>query len=143
MTDFIALVALIVALIALVVAVFQLAQQLMATGYVVRKCDSVVSGGVIRGGTRKFHWKQYCFTVKYQAVTFASPMASAPRLPLKIPMSCPKNLKIQYGIALKAQNRNGRRLKKLGYLLYNICPLVCNHTGLEQDGKLEIEFLMV
>ena len=53
MVDTTALVALIVAAVALVIALAQLTQQLLATGYVIRKCDRIVTGGVTKGGTRQ------------------------------------------------------------------------------------------
>jgi hypothetical protein len=74
MADVTTLVALVVALFALAVATLQVTQQLLATGYVVRKCDRVVVGGLTRGGVRKFHWRQLRFTVRYQVITFAFPM---------------------------------------------------------------------
>lgn len=68
-----AVVALVVAVVALVIAGGQLAQQLMATAYVLRKCDRIVTGGVTKGGTKRWHWRQFRFTVKYQAIVFALP----------------------------------------------------------------------
>ena len=73
MVDTAALAALVVAAVALVVAAAQLTQQLMATAYVIKKCDRIVTGGITRGGTRQWHWRQFRFTVKYQAVIFALP----------------------------------------------------------------------
>lgn len=75
MQDTAALVALVVAVVALVVASAQLTQQLLATAYVLRKCDSIVTGGLTEGGTRQWHWRQFRFTVKYQAVVFTLPRA--------------------------------------------------------------------
>ena len=46
MVDTTALVALVVAGVALVVAADQLTLQLMATAYVIRKCDGIVTGGL-------------------------------------------------------------------------------------------------
>ena len=73
MQDTSALVALVVAVVALVVAAAQLTQQVMATAYVIRKCDRIVTGGLIKGGTRQWHWRQLRFTVNYQAIVFALP----------------------------------------------------------------------
>ena len=73
MPDTASLVALVVAGVALVVAGAQLTQQLLATAYVLRKCDSIVTGGLIKGGTRKWHWRQFRFTVHYQIVVFTLP----------------------------------------------------------------------
>lgn len=73
MQDTSALVALVIAVIALVVASAQLTQQVMATGYVIRKCDRIVTGGLTKGGVRQWHWRQFRFTVKYQAIVFALP----------------------------------------------------------------------
>ena len=68
--DTAALAALVVAVIALVVAAGQLTQQLLATSYILRKCDSIVMGGLIPGGTRQWHWRQFRFSVKYKAIQF-------------------------------------------------------------------------
>ena len=73
MSDTAALVALVVAAVALFIALAQLTQQLLATGYVIRKCDRIVTGGLTKGGTRLWHWRQFRFTVKYQAVVFKLP----------------------------------------------------------------------
>lgn len=73
MVDVSALAALIVAAVALVVALAQLTQQLLATAYVIRKCDRIVTGGLTKGGTRQWHWRQFRFTVNYQAVVFSLP----------------------------------------------------------------------
>ena len=73
MVDITALTALIVAAVALVVASAQLTQQLLATAYVIRKCDQIVTGGLTKGGTRQWHWRQFRYTVKYQAIIFALP----------------------------------------------------------------------
>lgn len=73
MADTSTVVALVVAAVALLIAAFQLTQQLMSTAYVVRKCDRVVTGGVTKGGRKEWHWRQFRFTVKYQAVAFALP----------------------------------------------------------------------
>lgn len=73
MADIATVVALIVAGVALVIAAGQLAQQLLATAYVIKKCDRIVTGGVTKGGTKQFHWRQFRYTVKYQAVVFAFP----------------------------------------------------------------------
>ena len=66
----IAVVALVVAL---VVATVQLTQQVMATAYVIRKCDRIVTGGLTKGGIRKWDWRQFRFTVQYQTIIFALP----------------------------------------------------------------------
>ncbi|CAD6569242.1 MAG: hypothetical protein ASARMPRED_002680 [Alectoria sarmentosa] len=73
MQDTSVLVALIIAIVALVVAVAQLTQQIMATAYVIRKCDRIVTGGLTKGGIRQWHWRQFRFTVKYRAIVFALP----------------------------------------------------------------------
>ena len=73
MADLTGLAALVVALVALLIAGLQLTQQLLATAYVIRKCDQIVTGGLTKGGTRQWHWRQFRFTVKYQAVVFALP----------------------------------------------------------------------
>lgn len=73
MTDIAALAALVVAVIALLIASAQLTQQLLATAYVIRKCDQIVTGSVTKGGKRKWHWRQFRFTVNYQAIVFALP----------------------------------------------------------------------
>ncbi|KAL9597899.1 MAG: hypothetical protein Q9219_004852 [cf. Caloplaca sp. 3 TL-2023] len=73
MPDTAALAALVVAAVALVVAAGQLSQQLLATAYVIRKCDQIVSGGLTKGGSRQWHWRQFRFTVRYQAIIFALP----------------------------------------------------------------------
>ncbi len=73
MQDTSALVALVVAVVALFVAVAQLTQQVMATAYVIRKCDRIVTGGLTKGGVRQWHWRQFRFTVNYQAIVFALP----------------------------------------------------------------------
>ncbi|KAL8867978.1 MAG: hypothetical protein Q9174_005300 [Haloplaca sp. 1 TL-2023] len=68
-----ALAALVVAAVALVIASAQLAQQVFATAYVIRKCDRIVTGGLTKGGTRQWHWRQFRFTVKYQTAVFSLP----------------------------------------------------------------------
>lgn len=73
MQDGSALAALVIAVVALVVAAAQLTQQVMATAYVIRKCDRIVTGGLSKGGIRQWHWRQFRFTVKYQAIVFALP----------------------------------------------------------------------
>ena len=73
MVDTTALVALVVAAVALVIALAQLVQQLLATAYVIRKCDSIVTGTLTKGGTRQWHWRQFRFTVKYQSIVFTLP----------------------------------------------------------------------
>jgi hypothetical protein len=73
MVDTTALVALVVAGVALVVAAGQLTQQLMATAYVIRKCDRTVTGGLTKGGVRQWHWRQFRFSVKYQAIICTLP----------------------------------------------------------------------
>lgn len=73
MQDVSALAALVIAVIALVVAAGQLTQQVMATAYVLRKCDRIVTGGLTKGGTRQWHWRQFRFTVNYQSIVFALP----------------------------------------------------------------------
>ncbi|KAL9581886.1 MAG: hypothetical protein Q9203_005716 [Teloschistes exilis] len=52
MSDTAALTALVVAAVALLIASAQLTQQLLSTAYVFRKCDRIVTGSLIRGGTR-------------------------------------------------------------------------------------------
>lgn len=74
MPDTSALAALIVAAGALIIACAQLFQQLLATAYVIRKCDRIVTGGLTKGGSRQWHWRQFRFTVKYQAIVFALPI---------------------------------------------------------------------
>jgi len=71
--DITSLIALFVAAVALLVAGIQVTQQLMATGYVIRKCDQVVAGGLTQGGTRQWHFRQCRFTVSYEAITFSFP----------------------------------------------------------------------
>ena len=73
MQDTSALVALVVAVVALVVAAARLTQQFMATAYVIRKCDRIVTGGLTKGGIRQWYWRQFRFTVNYQAIVFALP----------------------------------------------------------------------
>ena len=73
MVDTTALVAIVVAVVALVVATGQLTQQLMATAYVIRKCDRTVTGGLTKGGVRQWHWRQFRFSVKYQTIICALP----------------------------------------------------------------------
>ena len=73
MVDVSALAALIVAAVALLIAGLQLAQALLATAYVIKKCDLLVTGGVTRGGIREWHWRQFRFTVRYEAILFALP----------------------------------------------------------------------
>ena len=73
MPDTSALAALVIAVVALVVATAQLTQQVMATAYVIRKCDRIVTGGLTKGGIRQWHWRQFRFTVRYQALVFALP----------------------------------------------------------------------
>ena len=73
MVDSTSLVALVVAAVALVIALAQLTQQLLATAYVIRKCDSIVTGTLTKGGTRQWHWRQFRFTVKYQSIVFTLP----------------------------------------------------------------------
>ncbi|MCJ1326289.1 hypothetical protein MMC10_002953 [Thelotrema lepadinum] len=72
-TDNTDLVALVIAAVALTIAAVQLAQQLLATGYVIRKCDSIVTAGLAKGGHRKWHWQQFRFTVHYQSIVFVLP----------------------------------------------------------------------
>ena len=55
MADVSALAALVVAAVALLIAGLQLTQQLLATAYVIRKCDRLVTGGVTKGGIRQWH----------------------------------------------------------------------------------------
>lgn len=71
--DITALAALVIAVVALLVAAVQLTQQLMATAYTIRKCDSIVTGGLTKGGIRRWHWRQFRFTVEYHAIVFALP----------------------------------------------------------------------
>ncbi|KAI4180878.1 MAG: hypothetical protein L6R41_006966 [Letrouitia leprolyta] len=73
MAETAALAALIVAAVALLIAAAQLSQQLLATAYVIRKCDRIVTGGLTRGGWRQWHWRQFRFTVNYQAIVFSLP----------------------------------------------------------------------
>lgn len=73
MADTATLVALVLAGVALVIAASQLTQQLLATAYVIKKCDRIVTGGVTKGGTRQWHWRQFRFTVKYPGICFALP----------------------------------------------------------------------
>ena len=73
MVEVIAMIALIVAGVALLVAAGQFTQQVMATAYVIRKCDRIVTGGVTGGGIRHWHWQQFRFTVTYEAIIFALP----------------------------------------------------------------------
>ena len=73
MVDSTVLVALVVAAVALLIALTQLAQQLLATAYVMHKCDSTVTGTLTNGGTRQWHWRQFRFTAKYQSVVFTLP----------------------------------------------------------------------
>lgn len=73
MGDTSALAALVIAVAALFIAAIQLTQQLMATAYVIRKCDRIVTGGLTKGGIRQWHWRQFRFTVKYQAIIFTLP----------------------------------------------------------------------
>ena len=73
MVEVIAIIALAIAGVALLVAAGQFTQQVMATAYMIRKCDGIVTGGVIRGGSRHWHWQQFRFTVTYQAIIFALP----------------------------------------------------------------------
>ncbi|MCJ1334698.1 hypothetical protein MMC10_011410, partial [Thelotrema lepadinum] len=83
MSDNTSLVALVVAVVALAIASIQLTQQLLATGYVIRKCDRIATGGLTKGGTRKWHWRQFRFTVKYQAIVFSLPPSLYGSLGLK------------------------------------------------------------
>lgn len=73
MPDTSALAALVVAAIALLVAAFQLTQQMLATAYVIRKCDQVVTAGLTKGAKCQWHWRQFRFTVTYHAIVFALP----------------------------------------------------------------------
>ena len=73
MQDVSALAALVVAAVALVIAAAQFTQQIMSTAYVIRKCDRIVTGGLARRGVRQWHWRQFRFTVNYQAIVFALP----------------------------------------------------------------------
>jgi hypothetical protein len=73
MPDISALAALVVAAVALLVAAFQLTQQMLATAYVIRKCDQVVTAGLTKGAKRQWHWRQFRFTVTYNAIVFALP----------------------------------------------------------------------
>jgi len=73
MPDTSALAALVVAAVALLVAAFQLTQQMLATAYVIRKCDQVVTAGLTKGAKRQWHWRQFRFTVTYHAIVFALP----------------------------------------------------------------------
>lgn len=75
MVDTTALAALIVAAAALLVAGVQVTQQLLSTAYVIRKCDRIVTGGLTKGGTRQWHWRQFRFTVNYQALIFTLPQS--------------------------------------------------------------------
>ncbi|MCJ1409015.1 hypothetical protein MMC19_003092 [Ptychographa xylographoides] len=101
MADVTALTALIVAVVALLLTGVQLTQQLMATAYVLRKCDRIVTGGVIRGGTRQWHWRQFRFTVRYQGIVFTLPerLLSALGVPSTIKIDAP--LKELWSHALK------------------------------------------
>lgn len=71
MTDTSALAAIVAAAVALFMATAQVAQQLLAPAYVVRKCDRIVTGGFTQGGKRQWQWRQFRLNVKYQAVVFA------------------------------------------------------------------------
>jgi hypothetical protein len=73
MAEISALAALVVAIVALLITSIQLTQQLMATAYVIRKCDRIVTGGLTKGGIRQWHWRQFRFTVRYQAIVFSLP----------------------------------------------------------------------
>ena len=73
MADNATTVALVLSAVALIVAASQLTQQLLATAYVIKKCDRIVTGGVTKGGIKQWHWRQFRFTVKYQGLCFALP----------------------------------------------------------------------
>lgn len=45
----------------------------MATAYVFRKCDGIVTGGLTKGAVKQWHWRQFRFTVQYQAIVFKLP----------------------------------------------------------------------
>ena len=74
MADLTSTIALIIALIALLVSGLQLTQQLLATGYTIRKCDRIISGNLTKGGKRHWHWRQFRFTVTYEGLTFCFPL---------------------------------------------------------------------
>ncbi len=76
MPDTAALVALVVAVVALIIAAAQLTQQVMATAYVIRKCDRIVTAGLTKAGIRQWHWRQFRFTVNYQVIVFAIPVST-------------------------------------------------------------------
>ena len=73
MVDIASIVALVIAVVALIIAAAQLTQQVLATAYVLRKCDRIVTGGLIAGGKRKWHWRQCRFTVRYQSLIMTLP----------------------------------------------------------------------
>ena len=74
MADLTPTIALVVALIAILVTGPQLTQQLLATGYTIRKCDGIISGNLTNGGMRHWHWRQFRFTVTYEGLTFCLPL---------------------------------------------------------------------
>ncbi|KAL8720122.1 MAG: hypothetical protein Q9225_002967 [Loekoesia sp. 1 TL-2023] len=105
MADVSALAALIVAAIALVVASAQLVQQLLATAYVIRKCDRIVTGGLTRGGSRQWHWRQFRFTVNYQAIVFELPSSIHSSLEISPTIQVDRPSKELYDRAIKTRPR--------------------------------------
>lgn len=107
MGDSTGLVALVVAAVALVVAAGQLTQQLMATAYVIRKCDRIVTGGLSKGGKRRWHWRQFRFTVSYQSIAFTLPPKLYTALGLNATVQVDTPAKEVYDVAKKTQQRRG------------------------------------
>ena len=110
MPDTSALAALIVAAVALVVATAQLTQQLLATAYVIRKCDRIVTGGLTKGGSRQWHWRQFRFTVNYQAIIFELPRSIHSSLGISPTVRVDRSSKELFDRALmmRSQRRSGQ-----------------------------------
>lgn len=133
MVDVSALAALIVAAVALLIAGLQLTQALLATAYVIKKCDRLVTGGVTRGGIREWHWRQFRFTVKYEAILFALPTSVYTSLGVSPTVQIDKPALDVHGRAL---NRRSKRTHYQGCWVSLIQDLA--HSSLLQPKDMSI-----
>lgn len=113
-----AIAALAVAAVPLIVAVGQMTQQLLATAYVIRECDRIVMGGLTKGGTRQWHWRQFRYTVKYQAISFAFPRQLYASLGVSPAVQVEKSDLRSYWIMPFKQGRSEHSHRPAGFLSY-------------------------
>ena len=146
MVDTTALVALVVAGVALVVAADQLTQQLMATAYVIRKCDGIVIGGLTKGasdnGIGVNFDSQFNIKLSFLHCRHLFMRLSASVLPFNL---MPASLLKSLGTALWRCGRRGIHRKDAGYLSrktlssVNVFSLKASTCG----KKVETAFLTI